>query len=111
MARTLFSLENNVNEMSDKLSNKIRDKFSGMADTNPRRAIIITYRKSFRRWRRANLSVEMSIELALADAREKHPLTDEQQRDVDEFLKVKVSEKKKGKTKPGGPINADFDVS
>ena len=52
----------------------------------------------------------MSIDLALAAAKEKHPLTDDQQRDVDEFLKVKVSEKK-GRTKPSVPINADFDVS
>ena len=81
-----------------------------MSDTDPRRAFIITYRKSFRRWRRSNLSVEMSIDLALAAAKEKHPLTDDQQRDVDEFLKVKVSEKK-GRTKPSVPINADFDVS
>jgi hypothetical protein len=36
----------------------------------------------------------MSIDLALADIREKHPLTDEQQREVVEFLKLKVSEGK-----------------
>ena len=52
----------------------------------------------------------MSIDLALADAKEKHPLTDKQQLDVDEFLKVKVSEPKK-KQKPSVPINADFEVN
>jgi hypothetical protein len=89
--RTLFSSKNNVNEMSGSSQNRICAKFSAMADIDPRRAFIVTYRKSFRRWRRANLSVEMSIDIALADAKARHPLTDEQQREVDEFLKVKIA--------------------
>ena len=80
-----------------------------MSDIDPRRAFIITYRKLFRHWRRCNLSEEVSTDLAIKGAKERHPLTDGQRRDVDEFLNLKVSEKKR-KPKLGVPINADFDV-
>jgi hypothetical protein len=80
-----------------------------MADIDPRRAFIVTYRKLFRHWQRCNLSEEVSTDLAIKGAKERHPLTEDQQRDVDGFLKVKASAPKE-KSKPSVPINTDFDV-
>ena len=79
---------------------------------DPRRAFIIAFRKLFRHWRKAYFSDKLSIRLALAGAKEKHPLAAEQQRDVDEFLKdeIKVSRRGKQKHKQRVPINVDFDV-
>jgi hypothetical protein len=81
-----------------------------MSDTDPRRAYIITFRKLLRHWRACNLSDEISTTVALKGARERHPLTEDQYRDVDEFLKLQPGESRKPKTKPSVPINADFDV-
>jgi hypothetical protein len=59
--------------------------------TDPRRAFIIAYRKLLRHWRRCNLSDEMSTDLAIKGAKERHLLTADQQKDVDEFLQLKPS--------------------
>jgi hypothetical protein len=54
---------------------------------DPRRAYIITFRRSLRYWRTTNLSEVLCPQQAIRSAKEKHPLDESQQRDVDEFLK------------------------
>lgn len=64
---------------------------------DPRKAYIKQFRRSLAHWRKTNLSDAVCIDQARRTAKTLHPLTEEQQRDVDEFLK--------DETKPMSPIS------
>jgi hypothetical protein len=79
---------------------------------DPRRAYIITCRQLLSRWKRANLGETVCIDLAVKGAKEKYPLDESQQRDVDEFLRDEL-EPRAGFTHSigaGEVMRADYEI-
>jgi hypothetical protein len=60
---------------------------------DPRHAYVLSFRRTLHHWRTANLSESDCLSLARTTAQREHPLTDEQRRDVDEFLKGETERK------------------
>lgn len=81
---------------------------------DPRRGYVLEFCRLLRRWRDANLNDFVRIRLAVEAAQAKHPLTPQQQRDVDEFLKEKMKsrwrEVMSGRLR-GTPVEAGFSGS
>ena len=64
-----------------------------LSGIDQRRAYVFSFRRALRHWREANLSEFDCLRIANETARHEHPLTDEQPRDVDEFLKGETERK------------------
>lgn len=61
--------------------------------TDPRRAFVLAFRKSYQRWKEWGWGHNLSVTLALAKAEESVTLTPEQRIDVDGFLEDETEER------------------
>jgi hypothetical protein len=79
---------------------------------DPRRAYVIQFRRSLKIWKAKNLSDEVCIQQARLSAKRLHPLTESEQKDIDEFLRDELKPRAESQPSVGASeaIHVDYEM-